>query len=554
MSARPPVITALRIAFAWSFITVFATTGLAQRPVPATESWPQSFEVPGHATFGFVVTQPGLITVTADWQGGALTARLQGPASQPQAQSGTGHVQLTYSVTAADVQRGTLWAVTLSAAGAQPPIGQPVVRGTLSVRHPTGDVSLAMSQLQTIAARNLSAAKLALSTQTKGTATPLAASNASVETSQAKQARLRPTTTVPVLVVQDFSAASLAAARQQLEANAGSATPPPKRAVVSAPKNLVASATPQGAALKTAALLAGPTPQLDAAQSRSEVAMVCCTWLDHAGAYPNAGYLWGKYIGTSPGELHFVASGNDISLPVLQWEDHPDWDQYENAGVITFDIPQILMAQQTDVQVYLKTSTGKISNRLTFHFAPTSPLLLSVWYSVLGRPDWVSLFGAFFGQSGEVHLVDKTGKDTQATIRAWAPPDRLLGSDVGFTVPLQYVLSGFDGSLYIKTRGMTSNSIPFHLDPAPIVTASLTLTTSGIGQPWSQADGIWPIEVAHGSDFFVGVKGDDSYFVGQPLINGWVVDGVSLLDQSSAPGLWGSARRNARETARTRFD
>src|SRR5712691_11615322 len=72
----------------------------------AEPTWPQRFEIAsGEGTgFGFVVSQPGPITVRAQWQGAPLVVSLSGPLAPPIEKLGNGSVDLSYNVTAQDVQ------------------------------------------------------------------------------------------------------------------------------------------------------------------------------------------------------------------------------------------------------------------------------------------------------------------------------------------------------------------------------------------------------------------------------------------------------------------
>src|ERR1700758_1097676 len=76
-----------------------------------TESWPQRFELykGENVAFGFVVTQPGVITVSVASQGQPIVVRLSGPPAQPVQQTGGGSLRLSYNATPADVQKNRLW-------------------------------------------------------------------------------------------------------------------------------------------------------------------------------------------------------------------------------------------------------------------------------------------------------------------------------------------------------------------------------------------------------------------------------------------------------------
>jgi hypothetical protein len=119
-------------------------------------AWPQPFQIVGGETvsFGFIVTQPGPITVSVASRGAPIVLRLSGPASLPQQQSGTGAVNLGYTVTAAEVQKSSIWLVRIAAANtpaAPTPPGQPprvLASGTVNVQHPAANAVLAQSEVQ----------------------------------------------------------------------------------------------------------------------------------------------------------------------------------------------------------------------------------------------------------------------------------------------------------------------------------------------------------------------------------------------------------------------
>lgn len=133
-----------------------ATVATAQTPAPSLTSapnptprggpptWPQRFEVrgPEQATFGFAVTQPGPVMVDVHWRGAPLRVSLLGPNTVEQ--TGAGRVVLRYTVTAQDVQRGLLWAVSIAQ---QTPAPTPV-GGEISVRHPPTDQAAVQRAMQ----------------------------------------------------------------------------------------------------------------------------------------------------------------------------------------------------------------------------------------------------------------------------------------------------------------------------------------------------------------------------------------------------------------------
>src|SRR5262249_51804576 len=120
----------------------------------------------------------------AQWQGAPLIVSLSGTLAQPIEKSGSGSLDLGYNVTAQDLQRGTVWKVSLRSASAAPmrPVapGRPTViystnagtmlrvakteaQGTITIQHPAGDMRLAEQQLKSLAGNHRAAAKQQLS-------------------------------------------------------------------------------------------------------------------------------------------------------------------------------------------------------------------------------------------------------------------------------------------------------------------------------------------------------------------------------------------------------
>lgn len=108
------------------------------QPNAQLPTFPQRFEVRGPevASFGFAVTQPGPVVVEIQSQGVPVTATLQGVASQPLSQQGSGPIRLSYMVTQQDVQSGPFWRVQIRLAQPVPlPLGGRA-EGMINIQHP----------------------------------------------------------------------------------------------------------------------------------------------------------------------------------------------------------------------------------------------------------------------------------------------------------------------------------------------------------------------------------------------------------------------------------
>ena len=128
---------------------IFALAPAASAQAPKEPSWPQTFQVlqGENASFGFVVSQPGPISVSVNVQGAPVSVELSGPIAQPMLKSGTGAINITIAATTADVQKSEIWLVRISPVNLAQPgqnhAPQAVASGTISVQHPPGKLSIA---------------------------------------------------------------------------------------------------------------------------------------------------------------------------------------------------------------------------------------------------------------------------------------------------------------------------------------------------------------------------------------------------------------------------
>lgn len=108
------------------------------QPNAQLPTYPQKFDVKGPEvdTFGFAVTQPGPVVVEVQSQGAPVIVTLQGLASQPMSQQGTGPVRLSYMVTPQDVQSGPFWRVQIRLAQPAPPQLGGRADGMINIQYP----------------------------------------------------------------------------------------------------------------------------------------------------------------------------------------------------------------------------------------------------------------------------------------------------------------------------------------------------------------------------------------------------------------------------------
>ncbi len=130
----------------WAFPMTSATAADSGMPLPGVPGqpnaqlpkYPQRFEVKGPEvdSFGFVVTQPGPVVVEVQSQGAPLIVTLQGSATQPMSQQGSGVVRVTYMVTPQDVQNAPFWRVQVRLAQPMPPQLGGRAEGMINIQHP----------------------------------------------------------------------------------------------------------------------------------------------------------------------------------------------------------------------------------------------------------------------------------------------------------------------------------------------------------------------------------------------------------------------------------
>jgi len=143
----------------WKVLPLFAAALIAAA-APANAqtvkepTWPQQFQVlqGENASFGFLVTQPGPIKVDVTTQTGQVQVELLGPTAQSLRKTGSGTLEITYTATAADVQKSPIWLVVISEANpTQPAAGHPpqvVATGSIRVTHPPSTGPIAQSALK----------------------------------------------------------------------------------------------------------------------------------------------------------------------------------------------------------------------------------------------------------------------------------------------------------------------------------------------------------------------------------------------------------------------
>lgn len=131
---------ATRVRVMLSLFVLLVVTCLTAVSATAVTTWPQSFSLYAgqNAQFKFEVTKPGPITVKAVWQGSGLYVSLADPSGKlvntPTQQPSP--VTVTYTATAADIQKGSTWTVIVATRPAPAPSQKPIAEGNVTVTVP----------------------------------------------------------------------------------------------------------------------------------------------------------------------------------------------------------------------------------------------------------------------------------------------------------------------------------------------------------------------------------------------------------------------------------
>jgi hypothetical protein len=324
----------------------------------AEPTWPQHFEAfKGEpAAFGFIVTQPGPISVSVAVQSSAapVLVTLSGPVAKPIQQQGAGTFQVAYMATAADVQRGYLWLVHVDSMNAPT-----VVQGTVAVSHPSTDMKLAIQQLQGLDQR-------LQSQRDAGRAASVAKVRAAFAADE--QARQR---------AKQQLASAQALRTQQLLKSIG-APGVQTRGVL--PATLAPAASVRPGMLVSAPIVARPT--FIAPPPPPPPPPPAITSLSVGEGQPGDPVLiTGASFGTA-GEVHFLVNpGMDVVAPVDYWS---------NAQIVAH-VPTVTGIQRYGGQMYVKAS-NQASALQPFIFDPTLDSQL-IWVfqanltdAILGSP------------------------------------------------------------------------------------------------------------------------------------------------------------------------
>ncbi len=182
---------------------------------------------------------------------------------------------------------------------------------------------------------------------------------------------------------------------------------------------------------------------------------------------------------------------------------------------------------------------------------PPPPPTISSVSPIQGQPgDQIILIGSGFGSSSSTSVPVGTvtfllspsaagpvgtGSVQQATAVYWSD------AVIGVLVPNVSGISAYSGSLYVQAAGGQSNVVAFQFQPVldvqqvPIGTDNVQLGDDcrSNGQSWCfpyVAGDTYTYSATHWGDWVEGHRGDDWFFKGTTLRNGWTLDSVNFVN------------------------
>ena len=333
-------------------------------------TFPQTFDLQGPIanSFGFAVTQPGLIVVDVQGKGAPLSVVLQGPAAQPIAQQGVGPIRLSYAVTPQDLQRGLLWSLQIRLTNpAVPGLGERA-SGTINIQFPPVDQAAVQKTAQMMAAQVKAPSELEQNQARAQAAGRMQATfdqqraqfdQQQVERRAALNAQIRPqldqlrSRMGPQVRSRGLRGdAAISATPQPLDSTTMQRMPPPP-----------VPAEPATASSSQALQSAGSTPGPQSVMPNPAISSLSVA----QGQPGDPVMINGSGFGTSVGEVHFViAPGKDLTAPAgAIW----------NSDQIFVTVPDAVGVLGFNGTVYVKRTTDKInSNLVPFRFNPLMEL------------------------------------------------------------------------------------------------------------------------------------------------------------------------------------
>lgn len=332
----------------------------AQAGSVSEATWPQRFELEsGESTgFGFIVSQPGPIAITVQWQGTPLSIRLKKPSGEIIERPGNGKLSIDYNATLDDIKKGTIWSVSLRSAQAaqkteagaivhDKPVRlekQALATGSITIQHPPGDMQRAQAEIN---------ARAKPSSLSNAQNAPQTAPAISQIVAQKQAALQKQQTTRQTIMLEQIKKLPATTSKWQLAPQ-----PATRQFNHDNIKNTKQPQQPQTTQTQSAAV------GVVGANQPATVANPAITSLSTSDGQPGDPVLInGNSFFANGGEVHFVVGPNpqhDLKGNVSSWSDKQIFVMVPDAaGVTSFN-----------GLVYVKQG-NVISNKVPFHFSPS---------------------------------------------------------------------------------------------------------------------------------------------------------------------------------------
>lgn len=451
------------IALIAASVSLACAQGSNRITMPA---WPKDFKLlPGQKVeFGIPINAAGQIVVSARWQGTPLTVSLKDPSGQPVAAIGAGaafnppSASLTFAVTAADLSKGSVWQVSVTAPGKFNPASQsPAATGQVTVQSPP----ISENQMRAMVDKLRPAITAQLATlQAKRTARPavtpaslLARSQASALAASAAELRKQEA------ALRGKMGTNLSAfSTRMLKSSAR----PTKPFALNQPKAVVTNAKPP--VTPSAAVANQPT----------------LTLITPNQAMPgDQVVLSGKHLplDKAQSEARFViGSGIDLPATILSVSQAGEIVNYQ---VQVPADPTAAAAFNGQVYMNIKTS-GVTTNSLDFGYTP-APLatIASTAPVTCGPGEMLLLNGSNFSASDSVFFLWGTGDPVKAAEKQYFSPQqmRVKVPDYSSKLPLNMLV-------YVVNKGLAQGPLySIAMQPTTPEIESLTNAAGRPGEP-----------------------------------------------------------------------
>ena len=217
-----------------------------------------------------------------------------------------------------------------------------------------------------------------------------------------------------------------------------------------------------------------------------------------------------------------------ISVPAYQ-----EMSQRIASGTAASGVP---LKQKTGVAVRATGTSAQADVSSAGSNAPatiaTDPVItaLSVTSGQPGDPVLIEGSG-FSNIPGEVHFIVANGRDVVAPVTIWSD------TQIFAAVPEVSGIQAFNGLVSVKRGTSTSKLVPFRFIPSiECIILNVIPINDQILQNADPA-GYYVRHPGPGWAFFLGARGDDTFFSNTRLKNGWTLQAVYLTDYGNYSGI-----------------